>query len=99
MVGFTNSQIFNLNSTEELYNNVAYTSNRNGSPILVSVEILTERVGGRKFLVLEDLFMHSKNTAVGRVVSPNNTPNSQKGTGVFKKSPCRPVPICTQQGV
>ena len=29
--------------------------------------------------------MHSRNTAVGRVVSLSNTPNSQKGTGVLRK--------------
>jgi hypothetical protein len=78
------NQFKEMNMDGELFNNVTYTSDRNGSRFLVSVGIETEYRAGAKYLVLEDLFMQGAD-GLSRVLAPGNLPEAQKGTGVFRK--------------
>lgn len=78
------NQFSTLNTNNELFDNVTYTSNRNGSQFVVTVGMETEYRGGVKYLVLEDVFMHGPE-GMARVLAPGNMPEAQKGTGVFRK--------------
>ena len=78
-----NKQFEIMNMNAELFNNVTYSSNRNGSRFVVTVGI--EYRGGAKYLVLEDIFMHRTDGELSRVLAPGNIPEAQKGTGVMSK--------------
>lgn len=70
-----------INKDSELFNNVTYTSDRNGSRVVVSVGIETQNRAGVKYLVLEDLFMQGVDGEMSRVLAPRSVPEAQMERG------------------
>ncbi|KAL0024603.1 hypothetical protein WJX77_001824 [Trebouxia sp. C0004] len=79
------NQFREINKDSELFNNVTYTSDRNGSSVVVTVGIETQNRGGAKYLVLEHIFMQEGDGQMSRVLAPGNIPEAQKATGMFNK--------------
>ncbi|DBA79190.1 TPA: hypothetical protein ACH3X1_009010 [Trebouxia sp. C0004] len=75
------NQFREINKDSELFNNVTYTSDRNGSSVVVTVGIETQNRGGAKYLVLEHIFMQEGDGQMSRVLAPGNIPEAQKATG------------------
>ena len=75
------NQFREINKDSELFNNVTYTSDRNGSRVVASVGIETQNRAGLKYLILEDLFMQGFDGELSRVLAPGSVPEAQKERG------------------